>query len=76
VLLLACKQADRAAECRDVLSRSGLLSVDRFGVEKPHPLIAVERQASGVCASLLKQIVGSGAELALQEIAEEEDYFG
>lgn len=76
VLLLACKQADRAAECREVLSKSGLLAEDRFGQEKPHPLITVERQATGMCASLVAQLVGKIAGEVKEAIEQEEDFFG
>lgn len=53
-VLLACKQADRAAECREILGKSGLLVVDSRGQEKPHPAIEIERKASLACATLLR----------------------
>ena len=76
VALLACKQADRAAECREVLSQSGLLSHDRFGQEKPHPLVAVERSATATCAALVAQIVGKVTGEVKEAVEQEEDYFG
>jgi hypothetical protein len=74
VLLLACKQADRAAECREILAKSGLIAVDRFGVEQPHWAIETERKASAAAASLIKQ-VAAVTKAEVQE-AIEEDLFG
>jgi len=76
VARLACKQADRAAECRDILANSGLLSHDRFGQEKPHPLVAVERSATATCAALVAQIVGKVTGEVKEAVEQEEDYFG
>lgn len=76
VLLLACKQADRAAECREILGKSGLLSADRFGQEKAHPMVAVERSATATCAALVGQIVGKVTGEVKETLEQEEDYFG
>ena len=73
VALLACKQADRAAECREILANAGLKQSDRFGQEKPHWAIAVERSASVACAALVKQVCGD-VTAEIQE-AIEQDFF-
>ena len=75
LLLLACKQADRAAECRAILAKSGLTSVDRFGIEQPHWAIETERKASTAAASLIKQVCSAVGKPEVQE-AIEEDLFG
>lgn len=75
ILLLACKQADRAAECRETLGKTGLTQVDRFGVEGPHWAIDVERKASATVAQLLKQILGA-SEAGKVKSQVEEDLFG
>ena len=75
LLLLACKQADRAAECREILAKSGLTAVDRFGTEQPHWAIETERKASTAAAQLIKQVCASVGKSEVQE-AIEEDLFG
>lgn len=75
VALLACKQADRAAECREILTKSGLLTADRFGQEKPHPMVSVERQASATCAALVAQIVGKVQGEIKEAVEQEEDFY-
>ena len=63
LLLLACKQSDRAAEARRMLEKSTIVAPDRFGQEKPHPAVAIERAASLACARLLAEFLavdGSG----------------
>lgn len=75
VLLMACKQADRAAECREILAKSGLTAVDRFGTEQPHWAIETERKASTAAAQLIKQVCASVGKAEVQE-AIQEDLFG
>ena len=72
VLLLACKQADRAAECREILAKSGLTSVDRFGIEQPHWAIETERKASTAAASLIKQVTAAVGKHEIQQAIEED----
>ena len=46
VLIRICQSMDRADEAAAALKKHGsLLSVDRFGVDRAHPLVQVERQA-------------------------------
>jgi hypothetical protein len=75
VLLLACKQADRASECREILSKSGLVQVDRFGSEQPHWAIETERKASQAAAQLVKQVCSAIGKEAVTD-AVQEDFFG
>ena len=75
VLLLACKQADRASECREILAKSGLVQVDRFGSEQPHWAIEIERKASQAAAQLVKQVCSAIGKNAVAD-AVQEDFFG
>ena len=71
LLLLACKQADRAAEAREVLTKEKVVGVDRFGQEKIHPAVQIERMASLACARLVEQISGKIGEGKPAENADE-----
>ena len=47
VLTRVCESMDRCEEARAGLKKNkSLVTLDRFGVEKAHPLVAIERQAS------------------------------
>lgn len=56
VLASACRQADRAGEARRLIAAEGI-TVDsgRAGL-KPHPAVAIERNASAAVVSLLRSI--------------------
>jgi phage terminase small subunit len=57
VLIRACESADRADEARAALKKHGsLVTLDRFGCEKAHPLIQVERQASRAFIDAIKSL--------------------
>lgn len=73
MLLLACKQFDRAAEARVILQNEKIVSMDRFGQEKQHPAVQIERQASLACTNILIGILGKAPEL--EPANEEEDFF-
>jgi phage terminase small subunit len=73
LLLLACKQADRAAEAREVLRTDTIIGQDRFGQSKPHPAVQIERSASLACARLVAQVCG---ERATEAVEAEEDFYG
>ena len=45
VLLNSCRQLDRAEEARAILAKEGLVTTDRFGQTREHPMVAVERAA-------------------------------
>ena len=74
LLLLACKQNDRAAEARRLLADSTIVTADRFGQEKPHPAVAIERAASLACARLLAEFIGV-AEGDTDEAELEDDFY-
>lgn len=72
LLLLACKQADRAAEARLILSSETIVGLDRFGQEKPHPAVQIERMASLACAAIMEKVLGkpSGEKSEVDDDAE------
>jgi P27 family predicted phage terminase small subunit len=47
---------DRANGARQAIDRDGLTITDRFGVEKPHPLLACERDARAQFLAGLKML--------------------
>lgn len=74
LLLLACKQHDRAAEARRLLEQSTIVTHDRFGQEKQHPAVNIERQASLACAKLLAEFIGV-SESEDEEAEVEDDFY-
>ncbi len=58
MLLLACKQFDRAAESRVLLQSDEIVGEDRFGQQKPHPAVQIERAASMACAKIIGDLLG------------------
>jgi len=47
---------DRADYSRRVLKRDGLFVTDRYGSPRPHPAVAIERDARDAFARLLRQL--------------------
>jgi P27 family predicted phage terminase small subunit len=45
ILLTALEAFDRAKKCRETIDQEGMQIKDRFGIPKPHPLLAAERDA-------------------------------
>ena len=45
LLQAACESHDRAQQARRLLDKEGIVSVDRFDQRKPHPAVAIERDA-------------------------------
>ena len=56
LLEAACRQWDRAIAARKVLADRGLVMLDRFGQEKPHPMIDVERKALDAFRLTLREL--------------------
>ncbi len=56
LLTLAAESFDRAAECRRVIQKEGLISKDRYGQPRLHPAADEERRAKALFATLLKQL--------------------
>ena len=75
LLLLACKQADRAAESRLELTKAEIICEDRFGQEKIHPAVQIERMASLACAAIMEKILGKAA-ADKEEIDDDAELFG
>jgi phage terminase small subunit len=60
----ACRQLDRAAAARMVLETDGLVVLDRFGQQRGHPMIDVERRALDAARLLLRELgLEDGAEV-------------
>ena len=48
----ALRALDRLTECQRIISKEGVVVKDRYGQDKPHPLLAVEKDArSGMLAA-------------------------
>lgn len=45
LLRAACEAHDRAQQARTMIAAEGLVTVDRFDQRKPHPAVAIERDA-------------------------------
>ena len=73
IAVQAAKQADRASECREILRSATVLAEDRFGQQKTHPAVEIERKASLACAALVKAVCGEVNAEAREAI--EEDFF-
>ena len=56
VLASACESFDRMLQAREVISREGLTCVDRFGQNKIHPAVLIERDARQAMLNALKQM--------------------
>jgi phage terminase small subunit len=56
LLELCCEALDMGTRARLVLAEEGLTIVDRYGVTKPHPCAAIERNATITVARLLREL--------------------
>lgn len=56
ILKTGLEAFDRATGAREAIDRDGLTMPDRFGVQKPHPLLAAERDARAQWLAALKQL--------------------
>ena len=48
LLQVACQQADRIAECQQIIAQDGILVTDPSGRKRAHPLLPIEKEASNV----------------------------
>lgn len=55
-LTLACEQWDRAQAARKLIKKEGITITDRFGQPKPHPAVAIARDASIAFARLMREL--------------------
>ena len=56
LLRRACEASDRADQAREQIEAEGLTELDRFGQRKPHPCVAIERDARLAIARLLREL--------------------
>lgn len=56
ILATGLEAFDRATGAREGIDRDGLTITDRFGVQKPHPLLACERDARAQWLAALKAL--------------------
>jgi len=52
---------DRAAQARALVDRDGLVITDRFGQPKPHPAVAIERDARAAHVRIMRELDLDGA---------------
>lgn len=45
LILLAAQSWDKAGQARQILEKEGIVYHDRFGAPRPHPAVAIERDA-------------------------------
>ena len=55
-LILAAEALDRSNEARELVSKEGLTVTDRFGQQKPHPAVSVQRDFSALFARLMREL--------------------
>lgn len=56
LLRLCCEAMDRCEEARLALAENGPIYRDRFGCPRPHPSVAIERDARISVARLMREI--------------------
>lgn len=56
LLQLAAECWDRSEEAREILKTEGITCLDRFEQPKPHPAVAIERDAKTLFARLLREL--------------------
>ena len=56
ILTAAAEAFARLKQAQEVVAREGLLTEDRYGIKKPHPCVAIERDARGQLLAALKQL--------------------
>ena len=56
LLTLACEAWDRAGQARGILARDGIVIAGREAAARPHPAVAIERDARIAFARLIAQL--------------------
>lgn len=62
ILRRGCEASDRADAALALLKKAGLTETDRFGQRRPHPAVAIERDARLAEARLLRELALSPEE--------------
>ena len=55
-LEIACTSLDRAAQARSAIAKDGATFADRFGQIRPHPAVAIERDAAKLYLQAIRQM--------------------
>ena len=56
LLQAAAESWDRVAQARALLERGGIVIKDRFGQQKPHPAVDIERHNRALFARMLREL--------------------
>ncbi|MET4722032.1 phage terminase small subunit [Bradyrhizobium japonicum] len=56
LLVKAAEAWDRSEQARELLANEGITTLDRYGVAKTHPAIAIERDSRLAFARLLREL--------------------
>ena len=56
LLQTACEAFERCDEARRLIKRESTVIMDRFGQPKPHPAVAIERDARGQLIAALRSL--------------------
>jgi phage terminase small subunit len=56
ILQLLCRALDRADQAQALLDEDGIVIEDRWGQKKPHPAVAIRRDAEISAARLLREL--------------------
>lgn len=56
LLAEACVALDRAGEARKILAKDGLKARDRYGQDRAHPMVDVERRAQSTMMAALRAL--------------------
>lgn len=56
LLQAACESFQRASEARAIIDKAGAVVTDRFGQEKPHPAVGIERDSRAAMVSALRAL--------------------
>lgn len=56
LLQAACECWDRLVQARKLLDAEGIVTRDRFGQARPHPAVAIERDARTQLARLYREL--------------------
>ena len=56
LLLIAAESWDRRSEAREILQQAGLTTADKYGTVKPHPCVAIERDAKNQFMRAIREL--------------------